>query len=223
MPYFVFLMLLIFLSCSDLPKTARLQEGTIEYSINYPEQSLKRKSFLPDKMVFKFSDKACKNSFFGLFGLYHIDYVASSKKNSSYLLFSLNQSDYLYWMKETDPHDFSGLDHFELTEADEVLTIDGFTCKKIHLRFTKSDEIFEAFYTTQIDCKQKSISNLFGLIKGTMLQFTIIQSKPKRLKMTFKANTIKAEKIPAEEYQAPTDVNILEKSQMESLLDTNFI
>ena len=188
--YFMFLLLLLCISCSDIKSTFfkdGISEGIIKYDLSFPyldEDQMQVANLLPDEMVYSFKKNENQSEISSI-GFKAVVHANEQKKE-------VNQYIKVLSKKVMCNYDEFGVKELLKTYPDlhvirtsETDTIAGVLCKKaIGVYSDISKPSMEIYYTEEFDVKAPNWCNQFAAIDGVLMGFEMEQFN---LRMRMKA------------------------------------
>jgi len=219
--YFIFLFLLILTGCKDYNSKKNFNEGIIEYSILFEEntQSHINTSLLPNKLTIKFHDNNTSNTIEGLSGAFNLTYINNVKDENAIILVKLlNKKFYCEepFVNGILPSTYAGMPKVTIQETNDIINFRGYKCKKAIGSFIDdSDVSFEILYTNEIKITNPNSNTPFEAVNGVMLKFKV---KFYKHMMSVSATTIKPERISMDNFTTPSDYAKVSKKTIADLL-----
>lgn len=213
---------IIFSGCSDSTKLKGLSEGYIEYAIeydNYDPQKYSNK-LRPNLMVIKFKDNNTINKIEGLSGAFSFAFIQDTEAKKTYTLMKLFNKKLVYEEPICDtayPYAYEDMPKFTLQITNETEEILGLTCQKAIATFVDSVwDSFEILYTSDLAIENPNYNTPFEQLNGVMLKFSVILFNQR---MNIHATSIKASKIPYDEFKVPEYYENIEKETVRDVIE----
>jgi GLPGLI family protein len=192
--------------------------GTITYSMTYEGEELDAatRSQLPSEMITHISEKKVRNEQVSPF--YNVASISNLDDGSSITLFDAMGMKYAVTQtkEENDKlKEEAGITEPVIKLVDETKTIAGYKCKKAEVTMPNSDNVYEVYYTTEINAPKEINENLgFKQIDGVLMQYPIDQGA---ILITVTAKEIKKGKPKAQLFSIPDDFQKLTMEEFNSM------
>ncbi|RLD64387.1 MAG: hypothetical protein DRJ01_00885 [Bacteroidetes bacterium] len=213
------LLIVLINSCAD--KTEFIDEGVLEYNIDYLTTKKEHPivNLLPSSMYIKFKKDNTYTLIKGWLGVFSLSYISNNEeKINTTLLKMMNQKYYFTTNFEDTNFVFDSFDGINLEFTNETKKILGYNCKKV-IATCKEPEIptFEVYYTNEINIKNSTLNTPFKEIDGVLMEFNIKMSK---IPMRLTISKVKSVNIPDEIFKIPPSYVEVEKKRIQNILDS---
>lgn len=170
--------MLFHISCrDDFSKSSLIDEGVIEYKINYPSLSKDDLllELLPTKMEMTFKNSNYRNDIVAGMGLFRTS-IINNKENEK-LIHTLKMLNTKYAsnidtedLKHINPY-FSDI-KIQFTKAEKIIA--GYNCKEIKVMIG-GDSLwsYKAYYTTEINIENPNRNTPFEQVKGVLMDYQL--------------------------------------------------
>lgn len=221
--YFLIISLLLFIisGCTEFNSKKKIDEGTINYSIDFSENSKVKfkSSLLPNRITIKFRNSNTSNKIEGLLGNMNLTFINKVKNENCIILVNLWGKKLYFQDSLTNrdlPNIYVGMPQITIERTNEIVPYRGYQCKKAIAHYKdSSDHSFEILYTNDIAIVNPNINTPFESIDGVMLKFSIILQKHI---MNISATAIKHEDISMDEFSVPNDYEKVPKRTIDDLI-----
>jgi len=184
------------IGCSDLPFSDKVDQGSIEYEITYPD--IPDDSYLldlmPKKMETKFIDGSFRSDIVAGMGLFKTSIICEKgKQDLTHSVKMLNKK-YASTLNSEEIKEFNPeFQKVKITPLDEVKEIAGYKCltAKVTVEGDSSWE-FKVHYTKDIKLENANLHTPFKEIEGVLMQYDILSYDTH---MRFTANKVSPEEI----------------------------
>lgn len=216
------IILLPIFGCDNHPNLKGLDEGYIEYNIEYYDcDSMKFTSKMrPSSMVVKFKDNNTINKIEGLSGTFAFSFIQDIELQKTFTLIKFLNKFLVYEEPINDtlfPFAYEGMPKFSIENTNETEVYLGLNCNKARAKFNDSIWYpFEILYTNELSIENPNFNTPFEEIEGVMLRFSVILFDQK---MKIQATNIKAAKIPYDEFLVPKYYEKIEKETVIDIID----
>lgn len=214
----IFIFLLTFtLSCNLANFSGKLDEGTVEYDIEYlqDEKDNPLISLLPTTMTFKFKDSKSIQKIEGWMGIFQMAGIADRDNNSRQAILKIMNEKYVYQTTMDGPNfGFDEMPDFKLKPSDSTKTIAGYLCKRYDVLVNDTVK-FSLFYTDEIELKNPNCNNPFKMVDGVLLEFQMAFQK---IPMHLVAKKITKEEINDDEFNVPEGFVKVPKEKMQETI-----
>jgi hypothetical protein len=208
------LIVLLFASCSKNEPKGIYSQGRIEYKITYLNKDAGNfdPSLLPKKMVLEFNKEFCTNTidgFMGFFRLGNLTYFG--KKKSTTYLKVLDKSYIFYGSRQELMCCFNTFEGMIIEPDTLTKVISGL--KSHHARATvpATGDVFEIYYTSDINLKHPNITNPYLDINGVLTDFVLYMGP---YKMRFEAQKFDPAKSPSKDMRVSEDAVEVSRNEM---------
>lgn len=210
-------------SCDSGIFESGLDEGIIEYRIEYPylEDDHIMMDLLPKKMEMTFKDGEYRNEISAGMGLFKTS-IIKEKENQKLIhtIKLLNKK----MASELDAQDAKRLniefDHLSFQPTGGKKEIAGYSCQEV-LATVNGDSIweFKLYFTDEIDIPNSNYLNPFQEIEGVLMQYEMINHD---LHMLFTAESVHKKEVKREDILLADDYLIVTPTNLENELDAIF-
>lgn len=211
------------LACSDLPFSNQIKQGSIEYSITYP--NIPEDSYLidlmPKKMETRFVDNSFRSDIVAGMGLFKTSIICKEGENSLVHTVKMLNKKYASNLNSSEIKDFNpDFKDIQLEPLDETKTIAGLKCSAFKVT-VKSDSTwnFVLYYTKDIKIKDSNKHTPFHEIDGVLMQYDIVSYDTH---MRFIANEVSELKIDDDEFVLSEDYKIITPPELKKEIETIF-
>lgn len=215
------LLLLLAFGCKSNFGSGRMQEGMIQYRIQYDTGGTGMAvQLMPKTMILKFKNHLSTNKIAGFMGLVEICNYSDARKQTNTTCLKFFNNKYSYTSGKDEPLCcFDPFKDMTIENIDgETKVIAGYTCKKAMARFPlDQNKDFEIYYTDEIKVQSPNQNNPFHDIKGILMQFTL---KMNKLMMHITAESVKPAEFTSEDFKIPDGYRAISKQRMEECLYT---
>jgi len=220
-PLFLFFVSLLLLpSCKTNKNVGYVQEGIIEYEIQYSNRDGKKFPFqvLPKVMLLKFNETHSCYTLEDRLGLFNISNIVNFKNKQHITLIKVFDKKYVYVGKNQEaPILFDSSVKYDLKYLDDTLRIICYLCKTANITDKIFNQNFNILYTNSIGNGSSNINSPYEAIHGMLLDFRL---SIKSLDMQLKAKSIEKKIMNEEEFMIPKDYKRINRKQMEEILTT---
>jgi len=196
-----------------------INQGEIHYNIEYSGKgTFMPKEVMPKVLVVSFKDDKILFDISAPFGNNGILNLSNPDKNIFDTYISLLTWKYFYAAKPGESHPgFEAMEGINIRKTSKTTTICGFNCKNAEVRLPGNDEnVFEIWYTNEIDVKNPNIASPFSEIDGVLMSFFFIMGS---VEMHFTAETVYKKEIPDKTFERRPDFNRVSRENIEKFLD----
>ncbi len=217
--FLLFSMILVLVSCEEKRNEGIYNQGRLEYKITYlnAEEDNYDPSFLPKKMVLEFNQDYCINNidgFMGFFKLGNITYFKNKKVKTHLKVLDKNYA--FIGGKNEMMCCFGCMEGMEINEDTTTFYLAGLKSKKVRISFNNSDEIFDIYYTNEINLNRPNVTNPYHDIGGVLTKFRLIMGP---YLMQFTATKFDPDFTPKEEMKIPDKATIVNRPEMIAILN----
>lgn len=214
------LLLPALIGCHKSSPTSELQEGTITYHIQYPQQILEQpvSNLLPDKMELFYTSSAIKFKLKGDLNLFSIEFLSRSQGDSCFTLFKVINRKMYYSLQEDEMWFlFDSGKHARIQVfPDSTKLISDYQCQLVKVLLTDANSSLSAYITRDIKLNNKLFRSPLGKVEGVPLEFDIYYKGEK-----YHFNAVNIEKnIGNESMFVPKDYENTSKAEISSILDS---
>ncbi|MDR2010382.1 MAG: hypothetical protein LBQ22_07860 [Bacteroidales bacterium] len=175
-----FLFLIIAVSLISFAANAQKPfAGTITYSITYEGEDLDAatRAQLPSELIVNISGSKVRNEQVSPF--YNVASISNFDDGSTIILFDAMGMKYAVKQtkEEADKlNEEAGVPDPQIKFVDETKTIAGYKCKKAEISIPEDEDVYEVYYTTEIEVPKGINDNLgFKGIDGLLMEYTMNQ------------------------------------------------
>ena len=205
------------LSCNSTVKGKEIDEGVIEYKINYLEDIREKPmiTFFPNQMITVFKHNSTYSIVDG--GLFSLVYITNFKKGKNITLFKVLDRKYMY-ITDTSitPLGYHLDNKIILKYTNKEKTIAGYPCKQAFAIFPRKQDTINIYYTEVLGIKHPNFNNPYKTIDGVLMEFTVNMLD---INMEFKAIKVKKKKVDPELFNPPKDYELISKKEMEKIIN----
>ena len=205
---------LLFSGCEN--KSTGKSEGVITYKVSYPKMDKKNfmLDFMPKKMVLTFKDNKYKTSLSAGMGMFETKFIIDPEEKQFAQLVKLIDKKYCLTIKENAlKESIDRLPQFHVKHLAETKKILNYTAKKVEVSIDNEEqEVFDVFFTEEIEIENPNSMNQFKDIKGVLLEY---QYEKYGICMKFKATDIKFAKIEDTEFDLDKDYKTISEMEMD--------
>lgn len=220
--YFL-IFLLSLAACSEGIFESGIDEGVIEYKIEYPSISGDdvMMDLLPKKMETTFKDGEFRNEIIAGMGLFKTSIIRQGKSDKLiHTIKVLNKKQ----ASEVGSDDIAKLNHefneidFEATDGEK--TIAGYKCKEMIAK-VKGDSAweFKLYYTDEIKIPNANYMNPFDKVEGVLMQYEMINHD---IHMQFTAEKVLKKEVADEDIHLASDYKMISPAKLSEELDAIF-
>lgn len=223
-PYpFLVVFILAFASCKKEKETnGRINEGYIEYKMQYMGDSLEQfvQAFLPRRMKLIFKDNNTKNHISDATGLFSFTHIKNQKEGIQAVLMNIMKDKYKYVAPLGEESAFfKDRPDMRINHKEDTKRIAGYSCRKAKIVYPageKGTKHFNIYYTDQIDIKGFTRHTPFQPINGVLMEFQLeLYQMPFRLIAT----KVEREKIPDGAFTIPQNYKTVNKKTMREIIE----
>lgn len=216
---FIFIFIVV-AACSKKEYKGIYKQGRIDYKITYlnADNGNFDPALLPKKMVLKFNDKFCTNTingFMDFFILGNLTYF--TKKKSTTFLKVIGKHYIFYGSRQELMCCFDTFEGLKIETDSTLKTIGGLKSKHAKATLPVTGEVFDIYYTYDIDIRHPNITNPYKDIDGVLTDFILYMGP---YKMRFEAQKFNPDVEPDEnEYAQMNDAIKVTRDEMVYALD----
>ncbi|MBN2743866.1 MAG: hypothetical protein JXR39_08225 [Marinilabiliaceae bacterium] len=216
----VWVILFVMFGCRDGQRISKIQQGVVEYSIDYPENFKSRSvsHILPDKLQVYFADDRMKLVIKGDMNLFSLDFLSLAGGDSCFTVFRLLNRRMLYPLK-TDERWFlfgQGAPYQTLIYRDSIASIAGFKCYKVAVSRSDNPKVrYDAWFTDQLVLNSKMMRSPFEGIDGVPMAFIINYN---RHEFRFRATSFSCD-VQTEPIALPTQYELVSRQEVRDMVD----
>lgn len=209
-------------SCSMLDN-ASYDEGTIEYTVTYPNVSPDdfMTSFLPKDLTLVFKGNIQKLEMVAGMGVFKSSYIIDSdKKTVAQSLKLMSNKVTTFIDKNAQYHFNKGYTEAKIEFVEGTKTIAGYECKKAIASFPNSTrKPVELYYTEDIKIKDSNWYNPYKDVPGTLLSF---EMELYSMLLKIEATNINLNQIEVAEFTVPTEYKVISSEAMDKEVQSVF-
>ncbi|MCG8410467.1 MAG: hypothetical protein MI739_04185 [Bacteroidales bacterium] len=221
---FRLIILLIFIltvnSCKNEQPKDIINEGYIEYNIEYLDDSLDRfmVGLLPKKMIIRFKDNNTINKIEGFSGIISFTHIQNYNEQKNITLIRILNKKYKYIEEINDQSlFFEELPGMKIEFKDSVKQIYGLSAQMAHITGSNlKTKPFDVFYTNDIVIDNVNALTPFKSIDGVLLEFQI---RFYNMNMRLTINKIQATAISTNEFNIPEGYERINKKTMKEIIE----
>lgn len=179
--YFVFLLLLLCMSCSDIKSTffkGGISEGIIKYDLTFPyldEDQMQVANLLPDEMVYTFQKNETQSEISSI-GFKAVVHSNEQKKEVNQYIKVLSKKVMCNYNEHGVKELIKSYPDLHVIKTSETDTIAGILCKKAIGVFSDiAKPSMEIYYTEEFDVNTPNWCNQFADIDGVLMGFEMEQ------------------------------------------------
>lgn len=211
---FLILCILSFTSCSEKEYKGIYSQGKIEYRITYLNEDKGNfdPSLLPKKMILEFNKDFCTNTidgFMGFFRLGNLTYFG--KKRSTTYLKVLDKSYIFYGSRQELMCCFDTFEDMKIEYDTITKVISGLKSKHAKATIPSTGDVFEIYYTHEINLEHPNITNPYLDIEGVLTDFVLFMGP---YKMRFEAQKFDPTSVPKENLNIADDAVKVSREEM---------
>jgi hypothetical protein len=204
----------LFLSSCGSKSTGK-SEGIITYKVSYPKMDKKNfmLDFMPKKMVLKFKDNKYITSLSAGMGMFQTKFIIDPEEEQFSQLVKLIDKKYSLTLKGSAVKEsINRLPKFHVKALAETKNILNYTSKKVEVSIeNKENEVFNVFFTDEIEIENPNSTNQFKDIKGVLLEY---QYEKYGICMEFKATAIEFTKVEDSEFDLDKEYKAISEIEM---------
>jgi hypothetical protein len=207
-------------ACKTNKNAGYVEEGIIEYEINYSNRDGKNFPFqlLPKVMLMKFNENHSRYTLEDRLGLFSISNIINFNNKQHVTLIKVFEKKYVYiGKKEESSILFDSSVDYNLKYLNDTSRIIGYLCKTANITDKTFNQNFNILYTKSLGNGNSNMNTPYAAIDGMLLDFRLTL---KNLNMQLKAKSIEKKNIGEEEFQVPEDYKEINRKQMEEILTT---
>ena len=209
--------LTFFVACDSSIFSGKLNEGVIEYNLEYLDDSNEKPiiSLLPTEMKIQFKKGYYMQSVEGWMGIFRMAGVNNVEKKKKSALLKIMNKKYLYQVDgNSDGFGFNPMKDKKIEFTEETKEIAGYKCKKANV--TWSDYSFIVYYTDEISIDEPNWNNPFPEIEGVLLEY---QYEMFDIKTKVTATSVKKEEVEDSVFEIPEGYKNVSKKEMEDVIN----
>lgn len=219
MRYFIGIIALVILStsCKTTDNQGIYKYGRIDYKITYLENNLHSisPSLLPKKMKLEFNQEHSINLIEGFMGVFKLNNTISFKHKKSSTLLEILNKNYIFKGKKGDEMCcFDAMKGMKIKYTDETKIIAGLNCKNAIIELP-TGEVFEIYYTNEINLQNPNITNPYENIEGVLMDFQLYLAG---VKMKFTAEKFQNVDNVDLQLNVPENTAEVTREQMNSII-----
>jgi len=213
------IVVILLAACADEKPTGIHKNGRLEYKITYLNEHNGNfdPATLPKKMVLEFNEEFCTNTidgFMGFFRLGNLTYF-NRKKNITHL--KVLDKNYVFTGKKNEQ--MCCFDTFEdmiIKKDTTTKIIAGLKSYHATASIPGIDEVFDIYYTYDINLKHPNVTNPYLEIEGVLTDFVLFMGP---YKMRFEANKFYPDKYPKDNLRIPDKAVDVSRAEMVYVLE----
>lgn len=207
-------------SCKNNFFSGKLDEGVIEYDIEYIEDSKSNPliSLLPTAMSFKFKENNYIAKIEGWMGIFSMAGIYRKSNGTNTAILKIMNEKYYYQSDLNGPaFGFDSMPKMKIVYTDETKEIAGYTCKKATVNFDENPvwKSFDIYWTDEIEVERPNKNNPFDEVKGVIMEYRMSFQK---IKMSLKATKVEKIDVLEEEFEIPSDFEKVPREKMEEVI-----
>jgi len=209
--------LTLFTACDSSIFSGKLNEGTIDYKLEYLDDANEKPiiSLLPTEMKIQFKKGYYLQSVEGWMGIFRMAGVNDVKAKKKSALLKIMNKKYLYQVDgNSEGFGFNPMKDKKIELTNETKEIAGYKCKKANITWNGYN--FSIFYTDEIRIDEPNWNNPFPEIDGVLLEY---QYEMFDIKTKVTATTVKKEDIADETFEIPAGYKNVSKKEMEDVIN----
>jgi hypothetical protein len=202
------------ISCSKQEHSGIYTQGRIEYKITYLNEDNGNfdPSLLPKKMILEFNKQFCTNTIDGFMGFFRLGNLTYFNKKKSTTFLKVLDKSYIFYGSRQEL--MCCFDAFEgmIIEPDTITkTISGLRSKHARATIPATGDIFEIYYTHDINLNHPNVTNPYFDIEGVLTDFVLYMGP---YKMRFEAQKFDPSKSPKEDMGVSSDAVNVDREKM---------
>lgn len=176
---FISVVLLVFsLSCNSKQENEKIEQGIIEFKIDYPtiaENDILLE-FLPTQMEFIFKDNSYRNNIVAGMGLFSTSFINNQETKSITQTVKMLNNKYVSTLQTEDLINDPNFRNLEIEFLEDEKEIAGYNCKLARIT-VHGDSVwtYDAYYTKEIGIDYPNRLTPFDKIDGVLLDYQIIK------------------------------------------------
>lgn len=207
-------------SCHVNSFSGKLNEGTIEYSIQYLQDEKQNPliSLLPTSMTFKIKNNNSIQKIEGWMGVFQMAGIAKRDDDYKAAYLKIMGEKYVFETVMTGPSfGFDDYKKMKLLPSDSSKIIAGYKCKAYDVYLNDSAKAaFTIFYTNDIKLDNPNCTNPFKEVKGVLLQY---QMNFQKIPMKLIAKKVIKEEISDDEFLIPDGFQKVSKDKIQEVIN----
>jgi hypothetical protein len=207
------------LGCSEKEHEGIYKQGRIDYKITYlnAENGSFDPSLLPKKMVLEFNEKFCTNTIDGFMGFFRLgNFTYFGKKKSTTFLKVLDKNYVFYGERQELMCCFDTFEDMTIVTDTTTKYIAGLKSYRAKATIPSTGDVFEIFYTNDINLDHPNITNPYLDLDGVLTDFVLFMGP---YKMRFEAQKFDPSVMPKEMGSVPKDASTVTRDEMVYALD----
>ncbi|NUM49644.1 MAG: hypothetical protein HUU48_00890 [Flavobacteriales bacterium] len=174
--YFLFLSLLIALISGCGKKFSSNSEGVIEFEVTYPKMDPSHfmLDFLPKSMEQRFKNNTFITELSAGMGMFRTCFIIDCNDKKFTHFVKLINKKYILTLNEEGVNEMNQImPTYIVTPSSETKEIAGYLCKKATVTVENSGEVFDIFYTDEIDIDEPNWATQYSEIKGVLMEYQL--------------------------------------------------
>lgn len=202
------------IGCNNNVKVGEIREGKIEYRITYlnSDEFHFDESLLPRKMILEFNEDYCINIIDGFLGVFRLSNITYFKNNRCTTYLKALDKSYVYQGNKYELMCcFNEMNEMNIEYHDSPKEIAGLICQKATVTFENSDNIYDIYYTKELNLKNPNSTNPYHDLNGVLMEFYLDLGP---YKMKFSANEFVHEEPNTKNFRIPEDARKVNREEM---------
>ncbi|CAG0989477.1 MAG: hypothetical protein HND27_02960 [Bacteroidetes bacterium] len=174
--YFSFFSLLIALIGGCGKKFSSNSEGVIEFEVTYPKMDPSHfmLDFLPKSMEQRFKNNTFITELSAGMGMFRTCFIIDCNDKKFTHFVKLINKKYILTLNEEGVNEMNQImPTYIVTPSSETKEIAGYLCKKATVTVENSGEVFDIFYTDEIDIDEPNWATQYSEIKGVLMEYQL--------------------------------------------------
>lgn len=194
-----------------------LKQGEIHYSIEYSGDVGSFRELMPKTLIVSFKDDKILFDISAPIGNSGILNLANPEKNIYDTYISLFTWRYYYAASAGEnPPGFDAMEGMMIRKTGKTKEICGFTCKAAEITLpTDPGNVYEVWYTNEIDVENPNISNPFAEIDGILMSFFFFMGDAR---MNFVAETVYKKDISDKTFERREKFQRISKEEIDKFI-----
>jgi hypothetical protein len=203
-------------SCKEFASDDRINEGIIEFEVSYPKlnDNSVLKDFLPNKMTMKFKDNKFQSELSAAFGLFKTNVISFGDGKSFAQTVKLIDKKYaVKFDQQMVMASNKKLPAITIEHTQNTKEIAGYLCKEAIVRVNNEEQdVFNIYYTDQIDIDQSNWFTQFSEIKGVLMEYQIERYT---ICTRFSAKSVESAEVDKDLFKIKDDYEMISEERLD--------